>query len=91
MLVIKFSFVVYVIRLSLHLQLEQQKILMNANMQQGEFLQILLPESQVPAITGTTPTPSGRQLMKTAILVIGRNNWFSSNHSTIPLDITGFT
>ena len=79
------------IRLSLHLQLEQQKILMNPNTQQGEFLQILLPESQVLAITGTSPTPSGRQLMKTAILFTERNGWLTDKHATIPLDTTGFT
>jgi len=73
------------------LQLEQQKILMNTNMQKGEISQILLHNLQVPAITGTSPTPSGRQLMKSAILFIGRYGWHTIKHRIIPLDTTGFT
>lgn len=60
-------------------------------MQQGEFSQILLPESQVLSIIGTSPSPSGKQLMKTAFLFIDKNGCHSTNHMTIPLDTTGFT
>ena len=59
-------------------------------MQQGEILQILLHNLQIPAITGT-PTLSGRQLMKSAILFIGRYDWHTIKHRIIPLNTTGFT
>ena len=60
-------------------------------MQQGEFSQILFPESQVPAITRTSPTRSGRQLLRTATLFTDRNGCHTTNHMSIPLDTTGFT
>jgi len=60
-------------------------------MQKGEITQILLLNLLVLAMTGTSPTPSGRQLMKSAILFIIRNRWFITNLGIIPLDATGFT
>lgn len=60
-------------------------------MRHCEITKNLLPELQLPAITGTSPTPSGRQLIKTAILFTDRNGWLTAKHATIPLDTTGFT
>ena len=60
-------------------------------MQKGDISEILLPNLQVPVITGTSPTPSGRQLMKSAILFIGRYRWLTTKLRIIPLDTTGFT
>jgi len=60
-------------------------------MLQGEISQILLFNLLVLAMTGTSPTPSGRQLMKTSILFIVRNRWFNTKLGIIPLDTTGFT
>jgi len=60
-------------------------------MQKGKISQILLPNLQVPVITGTSPTPSGRQLMKFAILFIGLTGWHTIKYRIIPLDTTGFT
>lgn len=60
-------------------------------MQKGEISQILLHNLQVPVITGTSPTLSGRQLMKSAILFIGRYRWHTIKHRIIPLDTKGFT
>jgi len=59
-------------------------------MRHFEIPKNLLPILLVPVISGTSPTPSGRQLMKTAILTIGREGRFHTKHMTTPLDTTGF-
>ena len=59
-------------------------------MRHFEIPKNLLPILLVPVISGTSPTPSGRQLMKTAITAIGNKGRFRIKHMTTPLDTTDF-